>query len=74
MQLWIYKHYKGKEYRVIGVGKHSDTFEDFVIYQALYNSAEFGDKAFWIKPKNLFLETVNFEGEKISRFKFLYKE
>ncbi|MCC6643671.1 DUF1653 domain-containing protein, partial [Candidatus Peregrinibacteria bacterium] len=40
----IYRHYKGKNYRVIGVAKHSETMELMVVYQGLYNSEEFGDQ------------------------------
>lgn len=74
MQLWIYKHYKGKEYRVIWIARHSETLEEIVVYQALYNSAEFGDKAIRVRPKQIFLETVHFEGNEVPRFTFLYKE
>lgn len=64
----IYKHYKNKFYRVIGVAKHSETLEDFVIYQALYNDSDFGEKSFWIRPLVNFTEEVTIENETIPRF------
>lgn len=50
----IYRHFKGNEYRVLGVGFHSETQEEFVIYQALY-----GENKIWIRPTDMFLEEVD---------------
>jgi hypothetical protein len=61
-----YKHYKGNEYEVVGIAKHSETLEDFVIYQQLY-----GDRSFWIRPKSMFLETVNANGKEQPRFQWI---
>lgn len=66
-----YRHYKGKEYEVIGTAKNSETLEDLVIYRALYESKEFGDGALWARPVAMFLETLIVDGEKISRFKYI---
>ncbi len=66
-----YQHYKGKFYQVLGVGRHSETLEEFVIYQAIYDSPEFGKNSIWIRPKLMFLEEVEIEGKKIQRFKFI---
>jgi hypothetical protein len=73
IQKGIYKHYKGNTYRVIGVGKHSETLEDLVVYQGLYQSEEFGNNPLWIRPKKLFEEYVTINGKKMPRFQFLYK-
>lgn len=62
-----YQHYKGKMYEVLGVGRHSETLEEVVIYRALYES-EFGKNALWIRPLKMFLETVTVEGERVPRF------
>ena len=66
-----YKHYKGKSYEVTGIAIHSETKEELVIYKALYNSAEFGKDTLWARPKSMFLETVNINGQKLPRFKFI---
>ena len=71
MQLGKYRHYKGKEYEVIGVAHHSETLEELVVYRALYASLEFGENALWVRPKKMFLEKVLIDGKKIDRFKSL---
>lgn len=47
----IYEHYKGHRYQIIGVGRHTETLEEVVIYRALY-----GDFGVWVRPLNMFLE------------------
>lgn len=68
IQVGFYKHYKGKIYFVSGLAKHSETLEDMVIYRACYDSPEFGLNATWIRPLKMFLEEVEVDGQKISRF------
>ena len=68
-----YRHFKGKEYEVIGVARHSETLGEFVVYRALYNSAEFGKNALWVRPKEMFAEKVMVEGNKVPRFMFVKK-
>lgn len=63
LQLGKYRHYKGKEYEVIGIAKHSETLEDLVVYRALYD-----DKQIWVRPVKMFLEEVEVGGNKILRF------
>lgn len=67
IKLGKYRHFKGKLYELIGVARHSETLEEYVVYKALYESEEFGKDALWIRPKKMFLEEVN--GKK--RFEFL---
>ncbi len=62
----IYRHYKGKEYEVIGVAKHSETEEEFIVYRTLY-----GNFDLWIRPKAMFLETVMVNGVQIARFEYI---
>ena len=61
-----YQHYKGNEYQVIGCARHSETEEEFVVYQALY-----GDHGLWIRPTAMFVEEVEKEGNRMPRFKLL---
>lgn len=72
VKLGKYQHFKGKFYEVIGIARNSENpNEEFVVYKALYDSEEFGNNAIWIRPKQMFLETVNKDGEEIPRFKFV---
>jgi len=71
IQPGTYEHYKGKQYQVLHVAIHSETLEEFVVYKALYDSKEFGNEAIWIRPKSMFLETVNINGTIVPRFKFI---
>jgi hypothetical protein len=67
LQLGVYEHYKGKTYKVLGVGRHSETQEEVVIYQALY-----GDHDYWVRPLKMFLETVELEnGKVVPRFRLV---
>ncbi len=52
LQLGRYRHYKGQEYEVIGVATHSETEEEFVVYQALY-----GERNLWIRPLSIVSRT-----------------
>jgi len=63
LKLGKYRHYKGKEYEVIGVARHSETFEELVAYRALY-----GEGQIWVRPLKMFLEEVEVNGNKIPRF------
>jgi len=63
-----YQHYKGKEYRVIGIAKHSETCEDFVVYETLYENEV---SKLWIRPLKMFTENVEIEGKKILRFEYV---
>ena len=73
VNLGVYQHYKGKLYRVIGVAHHSETLEELVVYQALYDDEKFGKNALWVRPKKMFLESVTVGGKQVPRFKFLDK-
>ncbi len=63
-----YQHYKGKYYQVLGVAKHSETLEELVVYQALYD-----EQAFWVRPLKMFEEFVELDGKSMPRFKFVGK-
>ncbi|MCD4756191.1 DUF1653 domain-containing protein [bacterium] len=71
IRLGKYEHYKGKQYEVIALARHSETLEELVVYKALYKSEEFGNNAVWARPRSMFLETVNIEGKEVPRFRFV---
>lgn len=71
VKLGKYKHYKGKLYEVMGVARHSETLEEFVVYRALYDTKEFGQNSLWIRSKEMFLEKVFVEGKKVPRFELI---
>lgn len=65
----IYSHYKtGNQYRVHFVAKHSETLEDFVVYEALYDNQK---SKFWVRPLSMFLEKISSNGQEITRFKLV---
>lgn len=69
LKIGTYQHYRGDLYEVLGVGHHSETLEPMVIYRALYDSKEFGSNAFWVRPLQMFLETIEIDGIMRPRFK-----
>lgn len=71
VKLGKYQHYKGQYYEVIGIGKHSDTLEEYVVYRGLYNSEEFGNNPLWVRPKKVFEETVVVDEKEVPRFGFV---
>lgn len=62
-----YRHFKGRIYQVIGVGKHSETTEELVVYKGLYDGPH-GFGAIWIRPVPMFLETIERDGKTMRRF------
>ncbi len=64
----IYEHYKGEKYRVLGVAKHSETLEDMVVYEALYDNEL---SKLWVRPAALFQESVSVGGKTVPRFQFV---
>jgi len=61
-----YRHYKGKDYTVLGTARHSETSEEYVVYRQ-----EYGGHGWWIRPKRMFSETVTVDGEDKPRFQRL---
>ena len=59
-----YRHYKNKDYVVLGVAKDSETLEELVVYRA-----EYGDKETWVRPYKMFLEDVEVDGKVVPRFR-----
>ena len=61
-----YRHFKGKEYEVLGVARHSETEEELVVYRALY-----GDFSLWVRPVSMWNETVERDGKTFRRFAYI---
>lgn len=61
-----YRHFKGHEYEVLGVARHSETHEPLVVYRPLY-----GEGGLWVRPLAMFTETVTHEGNVVPRFQQL---
>ncbi len=59
----IYRHFKGNLYEVIAIATHSETLEKMVVYRALY-----GDGGIWVRPLEMFEETIERDGKKFKRF------
>lgn len=62
----LYRHFKGKEYRVLYTATHSETLEPMVVYQALY-----GQRGIWVRPATMWNETVTREGKTLPRFTYI---
>ena len=62
----LYRNYKGREYHVLGVARHSETEEEFVVYRALY-----GECGLWVRPAAMFVQAVVVDGRTQPRFQFI---
>lgn len=61
-----YRHYKGNEYEVIGIGTHSETMEAMVIYRPLY-----GEGGLWVRPASMWNEIIEKDGKNNKRFEYI---
>jgi len=59
----LYRHYKGNDYRVLGLARHSETLEPLVVYEALY-----GERGLWVRPAAMFTEMITHAGVRQPRF------
>ncbi|MEG0833073.1 MAG: DUF1653 domain-containing protein [Oscillospiraceae bacterium] len=62
----IYRHFKGNLYEAYGVAIHSETREPMVVYRALY-----GDRGIWVRPAEMWNESVDYNGETVKRFTYV---
>ena len=69
IKIGLYRHSKsGKLYRVLGIAKHSENLEPFVVYEAQYNNSE---GKLWIRPYEMFTEEVEIDDKKVKRFEYI---
>lgn len=61
-----YRHFKGGEYELIGIAKHSETLQPMVVYRALY-----GDGGLWVRPASMWTEVVDKNGYHGPRFQYI---
>ncbi len=66
LKLGKYRHFKGGEYELIGIAKHSETLEPMVVYRALY-----GDGELWVRPASMWTEIVSKDGYTGPRFQYM---
>lgn len=65
----IYRHYKGNNYKLLAIAKHSETLEEMAVYQALY-----GEMGIWVRPLAMFNEMIEKDGQLIRRFQLIDAE
>lgn len=63
-----YRHYKGNDYQLLHIARHSETDELFAVYQPLY-----GESSVWVRPLEMFMESVTVEGKVVPRFRYMNK-
>ncbi len=66
ISLGRYRHFKGMEYELLHIARHSETQEPLAVYRALY-----GDHGVWVRPLAMFTETVEREGKRFPRFELI---
>lgn len=68
LKLGKYRHFKGMEYNVIGTAKHSESLEELIVYEALYDNPK---GKLWVRPLEMFMETVEKDGKVMPRFEYI---
>ena len=61
-----YRHYKGNEYELLSLAKHSETLEDMVVYRAMY-----GEYGVWVRPASMWNEAIERDGKHMRRFTYI---
>jgi hypothetical protein len=61
-----YRHYKGSDYVMLGIARHSETEEELVVYRQ-----DYGDRSLWVRPRAMFEECVVVDGGTVPRFAFV---
>lgn len=68
IKLGKYRHFKGNEYEVLGIARHSETSEPMVVYRALYGEGEL-----WVRPQSMWNEELTRDGKTFKRFEYIGK-
>lgn len=71
LRIGRYQHYKGGEYEVLGVARHTETHEELVVYRALYESETSSKSKLWVRPLAMFMEMVTINGKRVPRFEYV---
>ncbi|MDU0353595.1 DUF1653 domain-containing protein [Paraglaciecola aquimarina] len=71
LKIGKYRHYKGNDYEVIGVARHSEDESELVVYRPLYGEKKPGESDLWVRPLAMFMETVEVDGKTQARFAYL---
>lgn len=66
MKTGRYRHYKGNEYIVLGIARHTETEEELVVYRQ-----DYGERGLWVRPRRMFQEMVEVDGKQVPRFRFV---
>ena len=66
IKLGKYRHFKGNEYEVLSIAKHSETLEEMVVYRALY-----GEGGVWVRPAAMWEEEIERDGKRFKRFEYI---
>ena len=66
IKLGRYRHFKGNEYEVIAIAKHSEDLSPMVVYKALY-----GEGDVWVRPADMWDETITRDGKTFKRFEYI---
>ena len=61
-----YRHYKGRDYLVLGIARHSETEEELVVYRQ-----DYGDRGLWVRPRAMFVEEIEVAGQRVARFRYV---
>lgn len=70
LKIGKYRHFKGDIMEVIGIALHSETQEEYVVYRHI-SGERAGEKHYWIRPKSMFLETIERDGKIMPRFEYI---
>ena len=79
-----YRHFKGKEYEVLGVARHSETEEEYVVLGVARHSETeeeyvvyrqlYGERSLWVRPASMWNEMVTHDGKTQRRFTYVSEE